>query len=90
MALHHRDRAVRPLPNGFEADLSDFGGQRIGADDENRRAGLQLFLQQAGGALGAGHNVVGLGRETHGAQVLCDFGGPAGGVVRDVERARVD
>ena len=36
MALHHRDRVVGPLPDRFEADLPHFGGQRLGADDENR------------------------------------------------------
>ncbi len=62
----------------------------IGANDENRRSGLQLVLEQSGGALGTGDDVVGLGGETHVAQVLGDLCGPAGGVVGDVERPRAD
>ena len=44
---------------------------------------LQLFLQQPGGGLSAGDDVVGLGGEAHLTQVLGDFGSSAGGVVGD-------
>jgi hypothetical protein len=68
----------------------DFGRKRIGADDEDGRSGLQLLLQQTCGALSAGDDVVGFGREAHRAQVLGDFGRSAGGVVGDEQDAGVD
>ena len=45
MTLHNGDRIVGPQPNGLEAHIADFGGKRVGADDEDGGAGLQLFLQ---------------------------------------------
>ena len=90
MTLHDGDRTVGPLPDGLEAHLPDFGRKRIGADDEDRRSGLQLLLQQTCGALSAGDDVVGFGREAHRAQVLGDFGRSAGGVVGDEQDAGAD
>ena len=70
--------------------FSDFGRKRIGADDEDRRSGLQLLLQQTCGALSTGDDVVGFGGEAHRTQVLGDFGRSAGGVVRDEQDAGAD
>jgi hypothetical protein len=90
MSLYDGDRTVGPLPDGLEAHFPDFGRKRIGADDEDRRSGFQLFLQQPRGALSAGDDVVGLGREAHRTQVLGDFGRSARGVVGHEQRPGAD
>jgi hypothetical protein len=35
MALHDGNWSIGPLPDGLEPDPPDFGGKRIGADDED-------------------------------------------------------
>ena len=85
--MDDRDWPVGELPNRVEPDSSDLGGQRVGADDENRCVGGQLGCQQARGALGAGHDVVGFGGKTHFVQMLGHLGRIARRVVGDVQGA---
>jgi hypothetical protein len=90
MSLHDGDRTLGPLTDGHQAHFPDFRRKRIGADDEDRRSGLQLLGQQPRGALRAGNDVVGLGSEAHRTQVLGDFGRSAGGVVGDEQYPGAD
>src|SRR4051794_25871380 len=90
MSLHNGDRAVGPLPDRLESGPADFGRERVGADDEHGCAGLQLFLQQPGRALGAGDYVVWFSTEAHRRQMLGDFRWSSRSVVGDVQSAGTD
>jgi hypothetical protein len=87
MALDDRDRPVGELPNRVESDSFDLCSQGLGADNENRSARVQLGGEQVRRALGAGHDVIGLGGETHRVQMLGHLGRVAGCVVGDVQGA---
>ena len=56
-----------------QADGRDLGGQRLGADDQYPRSGLQLVGQDVGGALRAGDDIVSGRREADIVQMAGDL-----------------
>ena len=87
MALNDRDGVIAELAYRPQPDGVDLVGQRRGADDEHRASGRQLLREQVRGALRAGHDVGGTGRETEFAQMRGHLVGATGGVVGDEQLA---
>ncbi len=70
-------------PYGLETDGGDFGGQRLGSDDQHPRARCQLVGQHVSGALRARDDVLGGRLKAEVSQVLGDFVGATRRIVGD-------